>query len=237
MAAPGPPDSPPGEESDGIHYFDFSKPYEPTETDPFAAADPTEREAEAGYRDHTQQPSEKPSARAERSPSVYDAFESALEDLPSQPTKASGDEPETTFAPLTTYFGSGAHDTTQRARFVDAFDTARMWSERPFLAVALRMPADAPESAWFPLVEQGIRTALRKDDALLVDRERRKLAAVLLGRGAEAARPLFTNLVAYLGDHIANAAAVSHRISVFTAPNGRPFEDGSRFLTRVYDKP
>ena len=99
------------------------------------------------------------------------------------------------------------------------------------------MPADASEAAWFPLVEQGIRTALHKDDTLLVDRERRQLAAVLLDRGAEAARPLFANLVAYLRDHIANAAAVSHRISVFTAPNGRPFEDGASFLARVYDKP
>jgi hypothetical protein len=234
MAAPGPPDGPPGEESEGIHYFDFSESFEPAETDPFESVDPTEREAPREGR--TREAREDRTAREKQPPPMHDAFEFALEDLPSREASTQGGEPEATFAPLTGYFGQ-SESTGQRARFIDAFDAARMWSERPFLAVALRMPTDAPESAWFPLVEQGIRTALHSDDTLLVDRERRRLVAVLPGRGADAARPLFANLVAYLRDHIGNAAAVSQRISVFTAPNGRPFASGASFLAQVFDKP
>jgi hypothetical protein len=236
MTIPGSPDSPPGEESEGIHYFDFSESFESAKTDPFESEDLSARDAlEEIRRGHARRQNEAGTREARGAP--RDAFESALRELPSQAPSPQGDVPEATFAPLSAYFGREEQAVGQRARFVEAFDRARMWPEQPFLVVALRMPADAPESAWFPLVEQGIRTALRRDDALLVDRERRRLVAVLPGRGADAARPLFANLVAYLRDHIDNAAAVSRRISVFTALNGRPFADGVSFLAHVYDKP
>lgn len=235
MTSAGPPDNPTGEESEGIHYFDFSESSEPAETDPFESEDPSASETPKATR--LARVRGERTLREHRAGARHDAFEFALEDLPSRAASAEhGDTPEATFAPLTTYFKQ-AETTGQRARFVKAFDTARMWSDEPFLAVALRMPADAPESAWFPLVEQGIRTALHSDDALLVDRERRRLVAVLPGRGADAARPLFAHLMAYLRDHVENAAAVSHRISVLTAPNGRPFEDGASFLAHAFDNP
>lgn len=235
MTSSGPLDSPTGEESEGIHYFDFSESSEPTERDPFESEDPSAPEAPKKPR-LTRVRGER-GTRGNRTDSRHDAFEFALEDLSRATFPEQDDAREATFTPLTTYFGRGEHAAGQRARFLKAFETARMWSEQPFLAIALRMPTDAPESAWFPLVEQGIRTALRKDDTLLVDRERLRLTAVLPARGTEAARPLFAHLVTYLREHVEDAAAVSQRISVFTALNGRPFEDGSTFLASVYDKP
>ena len=235
MTTPGPPDSPPGEESEGIRYFDFPESFEPAETDPFASEDPTAQDPEETRRGKARRPSE--AERQEARDTSRDAFESALKELPSQAFSPRGSVPETTFAPLSAYFEQGKHAVEQRARFVEAFDTARMWSEHPFLAVALRMPAGAAESTWFPLVEQGIRTALRRNDALLVDRERLRLVAVLTGRGADAARPLFAHLATYLREHVDHAAAIIHRVSVFTALDGRPFDDGASFLAHVYDKP
>lgn len=236
MTTPGPPESPPGEESEGIRYFDFSESSGSVEPDPFELEDPAAQDSlEETRQGHAQKQSEA-EVRGARDPS-RDAFESALKELPSQASSPRGGVSDTAFAPLAAYFEQGEHVAGQRARFVDAFDTARMWSEQPFLAVALRMPAGAAESARFPLVEQGIRTALRRNDALLVDRERLRLVAVLTGRGADAARSLFAHLVDYLRDHVDNAAAVTQHISVFTAPDGHPFDDGTSFLAHTYDKP
>jgi len=236
MTTPGPPDKPPGEEPEGIRYFDFPQSFESAETDPFESEDPTAQDTleetrprSAGRRSVAEMHEARDTSR--------DAFESALEDLPSRAASPRSGPSETTFAPLSAYFGPGKHAVEQRARFVEAFNTARMWSEHPFLAVALRMPAGAAESTWFPLVEQGIRTALRRNDALLVDRERLRLVAVLTGRGADAARPLFAHLATYLREHVDHAAAIIHRVSVFTALDGRPFDDGASFLAHVYDKP
>lgn len=239
MTTAGPPDSQPGEASDGIRYFDFPKSAErtqPTETDPFESEDPlTQRTLQkeepklVAVRGHRKQ---KPAAP----PSVRDAFESALDDLPSFHS-AEEAPPEATFAPLTAYVAREGGDAPQRAQFVSTFNAARARPQQPFVAAALRMPEHHPVSMWFPLVEQGIRSALRSDDVLLVDRERFRLVAVLPGRTPDDVRPILAALMAYLREHADQAAEVGHHISVFTAPEGRPFRDGASFLDEVYDKP
>jgi hypothetical protein len=242
MTTAGPPDSQPGEESDGIRYFDFPKsvePDEPSGIDPFESEDPLVRQvpkeerrpklvAVRGHR--TPKPPEQAPAR--------DAFEFALEELPTfRSPDAETERLEATFAPLTTYVAREGGDAPQRARFVSAFNTARARLQQPFVAVAIRMPEHHPVSTWFPLVEQGIRSTLRSDDVPLVDRERFRLVAVLPDRTPDDVRPMLAALMAYLREHTDNAAEVGQHISVFTAPEGRPFRDGTSFLAEVYDKP
>ena len=240
MTSAGPSDSQPGEESDGIRYFDFPKSLEQAEsaeTDPFESEDPLahsaskdeERPKLVAVRGHR-----KPRP-AEPAP-VRDAFESALDDLPTF-RSLEAESPEATFAPLTAYVAREGGDAPQRAQFTSTFNTARARLQQPFVAVALRMPEHHPASIWFPLVEQGIRSALRSDDALLVDRERFRLVAVLPGRTPDDMRPILASLMAYLREHTDQAAEVGQNISVFTAPEGHPFRDGASFLSEVYDKP
>lgn len=244
MSTTGPPDRQPGEESEGIHYFDFSESFETsefktTETDPFESEDPATREASKEKetprlalvrrreKEHTSEAA-----------STRDAFEFALEDLPLHSlSDADAGDLEAGFAPLTAYVGREGGDAPQRAQFISAFDAAQMRLQQSFVAIALRMPDNDPASSWFPLVEQGIRSALHSEDTVLVDRERFRLVAVLPGRNHDDVRPILGTLMGYLREHTDNAAEVGHRISVFTAPQGRPFSDGASFLAEVYDKP
>lgn len=238
MTIPGPPDKPPGDESEGIRYFDFLEPFEASETepDPFASEDPAPTDAPG----ETPRPKRTHERRGQGEPpeaSSRDAFEFALEHLSPASSTASRDgvTPEATFAPLTDHLGRRGRAPGQRAQFIDAFDTARARVEQPFAAIALRMRADDPASAWFPLVEQAIRSATPSRAVFLVDRERLRLAALLPGR--DDVRPVLADLMAYLREHIENAAQVGHHISVFAAPGGRPFQDGASFLAEVYDRP
>lgn len=238
MTTAGPPDGQLGKESDGIRYFDLpesAEPAEPTEADPFESAGPLTKRAS-----QEEQP-EVAAARGHRKrkpppPSGRDAFESALEDLDT--SRSSEAAPYAgAFAPLTTYVTREGGDAPQRARFVSTFDAARARPRQPFVAAALRMPEHHPVTAWFPLVEQGIRSALRSDDGLLVDRERFRLVAVLPRRTPDDMRPILSALMAYLREHTDQAAEVGRHISVLTAPEGHPFRDGASFLAEVYDKP
>jgi hypothetical protein len=246
MTIPGPPDNPPGDESEGIRYFDFLEPFEASETepDPFASEDPAQTDAsgEAPRPGPAQDQRVGRGRRAEGEPdeaSPRDAFEFALEHLSRASSAAGRDDgpPEASFVPLTDHLGRRGRGRApgQRARFIEAFDAARDRVEQPFAAIALRMQPGDPASAWFPLVEQGIRSAMPSRAVFLVDRERLRLVALL--PGSDDVRSTLADLMSYLREHVENAAEVGHRISVFAAPGGRPFGDGAGFLAEVYDKP
>jgi hypothetical protein len=251
MTLPGQDDERPGDEPEGIYYFDFSDPFGPSEDEP--DADPFASEA-PGAPDATDQArparsKQPPHRRDEEGEASRDAFELALTNLfgstPAPSAEPSGEEqpadteepselPDVTFSPLTSLVGSRDHSADPRDEFAAAFDEAQA-ADEPFLAVALRMDAEAPTSAQFPAVEQGVRTALDPGDALLAAPEHRCLVAVLPGRDAEAARPLFTRLMDHLREHVPNAEDVGHSISVLSAPNGRPFRRGIDFLAATFD--
>jgi hypothetical protein len=248
MTLPGHDDERTEDEPEGIRYFDFSDPFGPPEDEP--GADPFVSEAlGAGHAAETTRAtrSARPplsSAQPGEERPYRDDFEFALvhilgsdeatssdplgEDRPSEP-------PGVAFSPLSSFVEPGERSAAPRARFVAAFDTARR-DRRPFLAIALHMAAGASGAAEFPAVEQGIRAALGPDDTLLTDPDRLRLVAVLPGRGAEAARPLFARLVDYLREHVAEAETVGHGISVLAAPDGRPFQRAAAFLTATFDE-
>lgn len=253
MARAGQDDERTGDEPEGIHYFDFSDPFGAAEddADPFASESPTRKENLRGDADAAGEPvgampkSARPVREEDPCPS-RDVFEFALTDLSASSTALSAADagakeqaqgPSTAFVTLTSFFEAESPRSEPRAQFVAAFDAARADTGRPFLAVALRMPADVPAAARFPLVEQAIRSAMQSDDALLVDFERLRLVAVLRGRGADDARPLFAHLMATLREHAPNAEDVGHHVAALAAPDGRPFRHGTDFLAAAYDAP
>lgn len=245
MARAGQEEERPGEEPEGIRYFDFSDPFEPVEddADPFASEAPSPRDAAdaASEASHTALKPPRPAGECGAPPS-RDVFEFALANLSASPAAIpEAEEPprraRVAFATLASFFEAEERLAEPRAQFAAAFDAARAEPERPFLAVALRMPVDVPAASHFPLVEEAICSAMQGDDALLADFERRRLVAVLRERGADAARPLFAHLMAYLREHAPNAEDVGRHIAVLAAPDGRPFQRAADFLAAAYDGP
>lgn len=240
-------DERPRAESEGIHYFDFSDPFDPAEeaTDPFASEAPADRR-EASF------PPSRSSTRGGHGAPYQDVFEFALTGLPGAspaadastessasegPTGGPTEPPSVTFASLSSLLETEGRVLKRRERFAHVFDAARADTERPFLAVALRLSDSETAAARFPVVERGIQSALEPGDVLLADFDRLRLVAVLPGRGDEAARPLFARLMSYLREHAPDAEKVGRDIVVLTAPNGQPFQRAADFLAATFDEP
>jgi hypothetical protein len=236
-----------GEEPEGIHYFDFSDPLDPSEedTDPFASEtsleSPSSRSASGSA-------SLSPAQQEEHESPFRDVFEFALTGLPSASPSAhdgppessdyakSAEAPSVSFSPLASLLETEGRLAKRRERFAEVFDGARANTARPFLAIALRLES-GEAAAHFPTVERGIREGLEPGDVLLAAPDQRRLAVVLPGRGADAARPLFARLMRHLREHVSDADEVGRGIAVLVAPDGRPFQRAADFLAATFDAP
>ena len=258
MNLAGSDDERPGDDVEGVRYFDFSSRGEhhsyDLEEDPFAAE---------GLPDAQDVPPADRPNRSERGVSQepedllapVDPFEFALVGVPLHPSNpkvlARAPEPETPhsevepteeepppvrFFELATLFDPPDTKAASRERFATAFDTARAGRGEPFLAIALRMARRGAAAEQFPIVVDGIRSALHPGDVLLADEQRLRLAAVLHGRPAADAQRVFVHLAEHLRLRIDDADGVLSALSVLAAPDGRPFETADMFLARVFDR-
>ncbi|HEX9952348.1 MAG TPA: ATPase domain-containing protein, partial [Rubricoccaceae bacterium] len=106
----------------------------------------------------------------------------------------------------------------------------------PFLAVAVRMEAAAPEGAHFFAVADGLRRGLRPVDRLLVDLPRRRAVVALPGVGAEAAAALFTSLQGHLRSTLGpDAEAVLRAVGAVSVPDGQPFTSTADLLAYAFE--
>ncbi len=259
MSIAGPEDERPGDEVEGIHYFDFTKRpgSRDPEADPFALEGlPEPREAPASSDEgRTDTEQDRTEREPEDEPVPTDPFEYALTGTPlsrsasrreqetwepnvlePEPEPVDEPSPHVRFFELASLFAPPEMDTDSRARFAAAFDAARAERGQPFLAIALRMAPHASVSEHFPIVADGIRSTLHPGDLLLSDDDRLRLVAVLRGRHAADARPLFAHLKDHLRMWVDDADDVLRAISALAAPNGYPFEDAEAFLTHAFDR-
>ena len=106
----------------------------------------------------------------------------------------------------------------------------------PFLVVAVRMEAAAPESVYFPTVTEGLRSALRPQDRILVDDDRRRAVVLLPASQADAAQALFgglqTHLQRALGDE---ATGVLRAVGAVSVPDGQPFSSSRDLMAYAYE--
>ncbi len=141
------------------------------------------------------------------------------------------------FAPLSAPAAEAqAEDTAAAVRAaLDAAFAARAGGT-PFLVVAVRMEAAAPEGAHFFAVADGLRRGLRPEDRLLVDLPRRRAVIVLPGVGAEGASALFASLQAHLRSTLgADAEAVLRAVGAVSVPNGEPFTSTPDLMAYAFE--
>lgn len=106
----------------------------------------------------------------------------------------------------------------------------------PFLVVAVRMEASAPESAHFFAIADGLRRALRTSDRLLVDLPRRRAVVVLPGVGAEGSGTLFAGLQAHLRSTLGpEAEGILRAVGAVSVPDGQPFTTTDELLAYAYE--
>ena len=128
-----------------------------------------------------------------------------------------GTAPPPSFAPL------GGMAAAPRPTFRSVLDAAFEARPQgtPFQVVALRMDPAAPH---FPAVADALRSALRDDDAVLVDDARHRAAVVLPESGPEAAQALFGRLQSELRASLGGEAeAVLAGVAAVTVSDGQPF--------------
>jgi len=106
----------------------------------------------------------------------------------------------------------------------------------PFVFVAIRMNPEAPEAGQFAAVEAGLRSALRPDDALLVDAARARAAVVLPRSGGEAGQALFAGLQHHLRSTLgAPAEPILQGVGAVTIPNGQPFRTAEDLMAYAFE--
>ena len=106
----------------------------------------------------------------------------------------------------------------------------------PFLVVAIRMEASAPESVYFPTVTEGLRDALRPQDKLLVDEDRRRAVVLLPASQADAAQALFGRLQTHLQRALDDeAAGVLQAVGAVSVPDGQPFSSSRDLMAYAYE--
>ncbi|MEO0557589.1 MAG: hypothetical protein AAF170_05325, partial [Bacteroidota bacterium] len=142
-------------------------------------------------------------------------------------------EPPPTFEPL------GASSETDPAEaFRSALDNsfAVRVTGTPFLVVAVRMEASAPESVYFPTVAEGLRGALRPQDHILVDEDRKRAVVLLPASQADAAQELFSGLQTHLRRSLDDAAAgVLRAVGAVSVPDGQPFTSSRDLMAYAYE--
>jgi len=106
----------------------------------------------------------------------------------------------------------------------------------PFLVVAVRMEATAPESVYFPTVAEGLRGALRPQDRILVDEDRRRAVVLLPASQADAAQDLFSGLQTHLRRSLDDAAGgVLRAVGAVSVPDGQPFTSSRDLMAYAYE--
>lgn len=106
----------------------------------------------------------------------------------------------------------------------------------PFLVVAVRMEASAPESVYFPTVAEGLRSALRPQDRILVDENRRRAVVLLPASQADAAQDLFSGLQSHLRRALGDdAAGVLRAVGAVSVPDGQPFTSSRDLMAYAYE--
>ena len=106
----------------------------------------------------------------------------------------------------------------------------------PFLVVAVRMEASAPESVYFPTVAEGLRSALRPQDRILVDENRRRAVVLLPASQADAAQDLFSGLQDHLRRALGDSAAgVLRAVGAVSVPDGQPFTSSRDLMAYAYE--
>ena len=106
----------------------------------------------------------------------------------------------------------------------------------PFLVVAVRIDAGAPEGSPFAAVEAALRASLRDADHLLVDGGRGRAVALLPASGVDAGRALFAGLQEHLRAALgAGASAVLAAVGAVTVPDGQPFTSAADLLAYAFE--
>ncbi len=148
------------------------------------------------------------------------------------PLAPSTDPGAPSFAPLS------APTPDARSAFRSALDQtfASRSAGVPFVFVAVRMNPDAPEAAQFAALEAGLRSALRPNDAILVDAPRLRAAVVLPQSGPEAGQALFAGLQQHLRSMLGTAAEpILQGVGAVTIPNGQPFRTAEELMTYAFE--
>ena len=139
------------------------------------------------------------------------------------------------FSPLAAPAVPTADPAAEMRQTLDASFAARDGGT-PFLAVAVRMEAAAPEGAHFFAVADGLRRGLRPVDRLLVDLPRRRAVVALPGVGAEAAAALFASLQSHLRSTLgADAEAVLRAVGAVSVPDGQPFTSTADLMAYAFE--
>ena len=131
------------------------------------------------------------------------------------------------FAPL------GAAAPAPDAGFRSALDAAFAGRAggTPFVVVALRLDPQSPDAVHFGALEDGLRSALRDGDEILVDGARKRAAVVLPSSGPEAAQALFGRLQAHVRAALgAEAEGVLQSVAAVTIADGQPFQTAADLL-------
>ena len=106
----------------------------------------------------------------------------------------------------------------------------------PFLVVAVRMEASASEAVYFPTVTEGLREALRAQDRILVDDDRRRAVVLLPASQADAAQALFGGLQTHLQRALDDeAAGVLRAVGAVSIPDGQPFSSSRDLMAYAYE--
>ena len=104
-------------------------------------------------------------------------------------------------------------------------------SGTPFVVVALRIDPASPDAEHFEALEAGLRSALRGGDEVMVDRPRKRIAAVLPASGAEAGQALFGRLQSHVRAALgATADGVLQSVAAVTVVDGQPFQTAADLL-------
>ena len=109
-------------------------------------------------------------------------------------------------------------------------------SGTPFLVVAVRMEASAPESVYFPTVADGLRAALRSQDRVLIDEDRRRAVVLLPASQGDAAQTLFAGLQEHLHRALGESApGVLRAVGAVSVPDGQPFTSSRDLMAYAYE--
>ena len=147
--------------------------------------------------------------------------------------------PERPSAPPPTFSSlGGATEADPAEEFRTALDNsfAVRVTGTPFLVVAVRMEASAPESVYFPTVAEGLHSALRAQDRILVDENRHRAVVLLPASQADAAQDLFSGLQSHLRRALGDAAAgVLRAVGAVSVPDGQPFTSSRDLMAYAYE--
>lgn len=229
-------DAPPAD----IRFFDPKNPLGPAPhvRDPFGETDDDDSTFERAHYvegSHVHPPAPRSSGAAPEpvsEPQAESLPPSFTPDPPAPPEPIMEEPPQ--FVPIV------EPEKTDRELFAEVFDQSLSdfrGTQAPFLALALRLPSDAPSEA-VAVLERLLRATIDSAVTLYADQSSMRLAILLPNRGKEASAELFGTMKQHLQiSHPQIASTVLPKLAAVVVPNGHPFETGSAFLEYVFDSP